>query len=217
MAARFSRIVRTDRATSRSRQGGPGRRAEIHRDSLAIRERRAQADHGNAEWRVISRVSYEKIGVRPGRARRPGRSGWTSTATSSHQKRWPRPIRKRRMASVISRCRTTRSATSRSRQATGPARDILPRRLALASAWPRRFPATPDAREISVSYDKIGDVSRAGKVPGRRREILQRQPRHRRGLAQAIRQHVRMAERSLGIVRQDRRASRDKETGPARV
>ena len=63
----------TTRSATCSGPGRPGRRPHSYRAALAIRERLAGADPGNAEWQRDLSVSHDKIGdVRdgPGRSRR---------------------------------------------------------------------------------------------------------------------------------------------------
>ncbi len=94
-----------------------------YRDSLAIRDRLAKSDPGNAGWQRDLSVSYNKVGdVQVAQGDLAG--ALTSYRDSLAIRRPAGEIRSRqyRNGSAISRCLTIRSATCRSRRATSPAR-----------------------------------------------------------------------------------------------
>ena len=103
-------------------QGDLAGALKSYRDSLAIIDRLAKSDPGNAGWQRDLSVSYEKIGdVQVAQGDLAGALKSYATASRS-ETGWRNPIPATPAGSAISRCRTTRSATCRSRRATSPAR-----------------------------------------------------------------------------------------------
>ena len=103
--------------------------------------------------------------------RNPIRATRDGSATSRCPQVLPRQPRDRRppgairsrnagLGSAISRCRTARSATCRSRRATSPARCTSYRdSLAIADRLAQSDPGNAGwRRDLSVSYNKVGDV-----------------------------------------------------------
>ena len=200
-------------------QGDLAGALKSYRDSLAIADRLAKSDPGNAGWQRDLSVSYNKIGdvqVAQGdlagaltsptatasrsetgwRKSDPGNAGWQRDLSVSYDKvgdvlvaqgdlagalksyrdasrsptGWRNPIPATPAGSAISRCRTTRSATCRSRRATSPARCKSYRdSLAIADRLAKSDPGNAGwQRDLSVSYDKVGDVLVAqGDLPAR--------------------------------------------------
>ena len=142
-------------------QGDLAGALKSYRDSLAIRDRLAKSDPGNAGWQRDLSVSYDKIGdVQVAQGDLAG-----GAQVLSRQPRHRRPAgeirsRQRRLAARPLGVATTRSATCRSRRATSPAalksyRDSL----AIAERLAQSDPGNAGwQRDLSVSYEKIGDV-----------------------------------------------------------
>ena len=103
-------------------QGDLAGALKSYRDSLAIIDRLAKSDPGNAGWQRDLSVSYEKIGdVQVAQGDLPGalKSYRDSLAITD---RLAKSDPATPAGSAISRCRTTKSATCRSRRATSPGR-----------------------------------------------------------------------------------------------
>ncbi len=103
-------------------QGDLAGALKSYRDSLAIADRLAKSDPGNAGWQRDLSVSYEKVGdvqVAQGDLAGALKSYRDSLAIETG---WRNPIPATPAGSAICRCRTSRSATCRLRKATLPAR-----------------------------------------------------------------------------------------------
>ena len=150
-----------------------------YRDSLAIRDRLAQSDPGNAGWRRDLSVSYNKVGdVQVAQGDLAGRARPPIATASRSETAWRNPIPATPAGSAISRCPTKGSATCRPRKATSPARSSP---IATASrsptAWRNPIPATRDGGAISRCRTTRGRrAGRAGR-PRRRADLVPRQPR----------------------------------------
>ena len=167
LAARPVGVVRE----GRRRAGGAGRsagRAEILPAGLAIRDRLAKADPGNAGWQRDLSLSYEKVGdvqvaqgnlpealksFRDGLAifdrlakADPGNAGWQRNLSVSYNK----------IGDVL-------VAQGNLPEALKSYRDCLAIRDRLAKADPGN---AGWQRDLSVSYDRVGDVLMAqGNLP----------------------------------------------------
>ena len=141
-------------------QGDLAAALKSYSDSLAISERLAKSDPGNAGWQRDLSVSYEKVGdVQVAQGDLAGGAEILSATASPSASAWRNPIPATPAGSAICRCPTTRSATCWWRRAISPA--------ALKS-YPR-------------------------------------QPRHQRAPGQGRPRQRRLAARSVGVLREDRR------------
>ena len=201
LAARSVGVLQTRSATCWWRRASSPRRSKAYRDSLAIAERLAAADRSNTGWQRDLSVSYDKIGDvlvaqgkldealkslprQPRHSRAPGRR-------RSQQHR----VAARSVGVVQQDRRRAGGAGQARRGAQG-----LPRRPRHRRAPGRRRPRNAGwQRDLSVSYDRIGDVLVAqGELDGGAQE-LPRRPRHRRAPGRGRSQQRRLAARSLGV------------------
>ncbi len=175
-----------------------------YRDSLAIADRLAKSDPGNAGWQRDLSVSYEKVGdVQVAQGDLAGRAELLPATASRSETGWRNPIPATPAGSAISRCRTIKSATCRSRRATSPGALTSYRdSLAISDRLAKSDPGNAGwQRDLSVSYDKVGDVQVAqGDLAGRA-DLLPRQPRDWRPAGEIRSRQRRLAARSLGVVR----------------
>ena len=103
-------------------QGNLPEALKSYRDSLAIRDRLAKADPGNAGWQRDLSVRYEKVGdvlVAQGNLPEALKS---YREASRLRTGWPRPTPAMPAGSATFGVATTRSATCWSRRATCPRR-----------------------------------------------------------------------------------------------
>ena len=194
-------------ATCWWRRASSTRRSRPTATSLAIRERLAAADRSNTDWQRDLSVSLQQDRRRAGGAGQARRGAQEPTATASPSaSASPPPIAAIPSGSAISRSRTRRSATCWWRRASSTRRS---RPTATASPFAERLAAADRSntgwqRDLSVSYDKVGDVLVAQGKLDEALKSLPRRPRHPRAPGRRRSQQYRVAARSLGLVRQGR-------------
>ena len=201
-----SRTTRS--ATCRSAQGDLAGGAASYRASLAICERLAAADPGNAGWQRDLSVSHNKIGDVLVGAGRSGRGADQPTGPRSRSASgWPRPIPAMPAGSATSRSRTTRSATCWSAQGdlAGGADQPTGPRSRLPSGWPRPIPATPAGSATCRSRTTGSATCSGAGRSGGGADSLPDRARHRRAAGQGRPRQCRLAARPLGLAQQDRR------------
>ncbi len=110
------------RGSVKTAQGDLTGALKAYEDSFAIADRLAKSDPGAAGWQRDLSVSYEKVGdVQVAQGDLAG--ALTSYRDSfAIETGWRNPIPATPAGSAISRCRTIKSATCRSRRATSPGR-----------------------------------------------------------------------------------------------
>ena len=126
-------------------QGDLAAALQSYGDTLAIAERLAQSDPGNAGWQRDLSVSYDSIGDvqdAQGNLAAALKSYRDGLAISSA---WRNPIPATRSGSAIYRYRTTRSATCRLTQGdlVGAHEIHIATALAITSVWRNPIPTTP--------------------------------------------------------------------------
>ena len=231
-------------------------RSTSYQAGLAIAERLAKSDPGNAGWQRDLSVSYDKVGdvqmaqgnlpaaltsyqaslaimrapgevrsrqcrlaarsvgvVRQGR-RRAGGAGQSAGGARPPIRRaspspsaWRSPIPAMPAGSAICRCRTARSATCRWRRAIcRPRSTSYQASLAIIERLAKSDPGNAGwQRDLSVSYEKVGDVQVAqGDLPARSTSYQASLAIAER-LAQVRSRQCRLAARSVGVVREGRR------------
>ena len=189
-------------------QGKLDEALKAYRDDLVITERLAAADRSNTQWQRDLSVSYDRIGdvlVAQGKLD----EALKAYRDEPRHPRAPRspPTAATRSGSAICRCRTTRSAKCWWRRAssTRRCRPIAPslairERLAAADGSNTQW-----QRDLSVSYNKIGNVLVAR---GRLDEALKAYrdaPRHPGAPGRRRSQQHAVATRSVGVPQQGRR------------
>ena len=158
------------------------------------------------------RLAARSLGVvqqnrrRAGRAGRPRRGADLLPRQPRDPTAWRNPIPATPAGSAISRCRTSRWATCRSRRATSPARwPPTARPSRSETAWRNPIPATPVAARSLGVVQQIGDVQLdAGDLAGALASYRDSLAISTTGGGIRSRQR-RLAARSLGVVRQHRR------------
>ena len=160
LAARSLGVVQQ----GRRRAGGAGQSAggaEGLPRRLAISERLAKADPGNAGWQRDLSVSYEQGRRRAGGAGQPAGGAAKPTATPRHRASgWPRPIPATPAGSAICRCRYNKVGDVLVAQGNLPeALNSFRDSLAIAERLAKSDPGNAGwQRDLSVSYIKVGDV-----------------------------------------------------------
>ena len=233
-------------------QGDLAGALKSYRDSLAICDRLAKSDPGNAGWQRDLSVSYDKVGDvqvaqgdlagalksyrdslaicrpageirsrqrrlaarslgvvrqdrrRAGGAGRPCGGAEVLPATASRsQTGWRSPIPATPAGSAISRCRTNKVGDVLVAQGDlAGALKAYRDSLAIADRLAKSDPGNAGwQRDLSVSYDKVGDVQVGAGRPRGGAEVLPRQPRDRRPAGEIRSRQRRLAARSLGVVR----------------
>ena len=161
LAARSLGVATTRSATCWWRRAICAEALKSFRDGLAISERLAKADPGNAGWQRDLSVSYNKVGDvlvaqgnlaealksyprRPRHQRAPGQG---------------RPRQCRMAARSLGLLRQGRRRAGGAGQSARGAEILSATASPSASAWPRPTPAMPAGSAISRSrYNKVGDV-----------------------------------------------------------
>ena len=190
----------------RRRAGGAGRprrRAEILSRQPRDRDRLAKSDPGNAGWQRDLSVSYDKVGdvlVAQGNLPEALKSYQAASRSATG---WPKPIPATPAGSAISRCPTTGSATCWWRRAICRGAEILSRRLAISDRLAKSDPGNAGwQRDLSVSYNKVGDVQVAqGDLAGALKSY-QDSLAISRPAGQIRSRQRRLAARSLGVLRE---------------
>ena len=138
--------------------------------------------------------------------RHPGRSGGGARGTATSCRPCWRNNPTARCFNAICRCRTPRLATFLSpRQSDGGA-EILSASLAIGERLAKSDPGNAGwQRDLSVSYDKVGDVLVAQGNLAEALKSYRGEPRHQRAPGQGRSRQCRLAARSLGVVQQGRR------------
>ena len=204
----ISRCPTKGSATCWWRRASSTRRSRAYRDSLAIRERLAASDRSNTGWQRDLSVSYNRVGdvlVAQGKLD----EALKSLPRQPRHRRAPgrRRSQQHRLAARSLGVVRTGSATCWWRRASSTRRSrayrdslAIAERLAAAdrsnTGW---------QRDLSVSYDRIGDVLVAQGKLDEALKSLPRQPRHLRAPGRRRSQQRRVAARSLGVVPQGRR------------
>ena len=189
-------------------QGNLAAALTSYQASLAIAERLAKADPGNAGWQRDLSVSHNKIGdvqqaqgnLAGGADKLPGRAGDQASV-------WRKPTPATPAGSATSRSRTTRSATCSVAQ--GNLAAALTSYRAVAAIAERLAKADPGnagwQRDLSVSHNKIGDVQLAQGDLAAALTSYQAALDDCRAAGESRPRQRRLAARPLGLAQQDRR------------
>ena len=221
---------------------------------LAIRDRLAKSDPGNADWQRDLSLSYEKVGdvqVAQGNLPAalasyqaslaifdrlaksdPGNGGWQRDLSVSYGKIGNVQVAQGNLPAALTsfqaglaiadrlaksdpgnagwqrdlRCRTATSARCRwSRAICRPRLTPFRRASPLRTAWQSPIPAMPTGRATVGVIRQVGDVQKAqGNLPAALNSY-QASLRHQGPLGEVRSRQCRLAARSGGFVRQDRR------------
>ena len=145
-------------------QGDLAGALKAYEDSLAIRDRLAKSDPGNAGWQRDLSVSYEHDRRREDGAGRPcGRAEGLRGQPRDQQTGWRNPIPATPAGSAISRCRSNKIGDVKTAQGDlAGALKAYQDSLAIADRLAKSDPGNAGwQRDLSVSYEKIGDVKTA--------------------------------------------------------
>ena len=150
---------------SRQRAEGSRRSAgalKSYRDSLAIARSSPKQDPGNAGWQRDLSVSYDKVGdVLSAQGNLPARSRATATAWLFREARQAGPWQCRLAARSLGQLRQSRRRAERPGRSGGALKSYRDS-LAIARSSRKQDPGNAGwQRDLSVSYDNVGDVQSA--------------------------------------------------------